>query len=80
MFWQEVARAYGAPTRGSFYGDSTCLFLEPYIEADEDYMVEALRRRLSECVFIKIGVLIKICAFIKRCAFIKSGVCIKRVC
>ena len=64
MFRQEVARAYGAPTRGSFYGDSTCLFLEPYIEADEDYIVEALRIRLSACVY-KIGV------------FIKSGVLIK---
>ena len=38
-----------------FNGDS-CLSLESYIEADEDYMVQALRIRLSVCVLIKSGV------------------------
>ena len=39
-----------------FNGDSICLSLESYIEADEDYMVEALRIDLSVCVLIKSGV------------------------
>ena len=36
--------------REGVYGDSTCLSLEQYIEEDEDYVVKALRIRVSMCV------------------------------